>query len=315
MKGIEEICCPCGKQSELRMSENRFFCSQEDCFHSSVSGSFPVCAGTPRLISDHYCDTAFERESDGSEVIVKRNRRYSWLNAVSKIHSSNDNGDGFIKALSINQSISTDKLRPKVLVIGGGTKGFGEPRFSELGIDSIRIDVYDSELVDYICDAHYVPFKTESFDGVWIQAVLEHVVDPLRVVDEITRVLRPGGVVYAETPFMQQVHEGAYDFQRYTVTGHRFLFRRYAAIEIGAIGSVDVALSWSIRYFSWALFRSRFLARLIGTTAQFLLALSRPFLAKKSIYDGGSAVYFLGHKTEGIAVKHSEVINLYKGQF
>jgi ubiquinone/menaquinone biosynthesis C-methylase UbiE len=32
---------------------------------------------------------------------------------------------------------------------------------------------------------------------VWIQAVLEHVLDPPIVVAEIYRVLRPGGLVYA----------------------------------------------------------------------------------------------------------------------
>ena len=35
------------------------------------------------------------------------------------------------------------------------------------------------------------------------------------------------GIVYAETPFMQQVHEGAYDFTRYTVLGHRYLFKKF----------------------------------------------------------------------------------------
>ena len=41
--------------------------------------------------------------------------------------------------------------------------------------------------------------------------------DPPRVVAEMHRVLRPGGLLYAEIPFMQQVHEGAYDFTRYTL--------------------------------------------------------------------------------------------------
>jgi len=57
------------------------------------------------------------------------------------------------------------------------------------------------------------------FDAVWIQAVLEHVLDPVRVVAEIHRVLRPGGLVYSEIPFMQEVHEGAYDFTRFRLSG------------------------------------------------------------------------------------------------
>ncbi len=52
---------------------------------------------------------------------------------------------------------------------------------------------------------------------------------------EIHRVLRPGGIVYADTPFLQQVHEGAYDFTRFTDSGHRFLFRRFERIDSGSV--------------------------------------------------------------------------------
>jgi ubiquinone/menaquinone biosynthesis C-methylase UbiE len=69
-----------------------------------------------------------------------------------------------------------------------------------------------------VADGHQLPIADGSVDGVWIQAVLEHVLDPSIVVQEIHRVLTPGGVVYAETPFMQPVHEGAYDFTRFSLS-------------------------------------------------------------------------------------------------
>jgi len=56
-----------------------------------------------------------------------------------------------------------------------------------------------------------------------VQAGLEHVRDLWQVVAEIHRVLKDDGLVYAETPFMQQVHEGPYDFTRFTESGHRYL--------------------------------------------------------------------------------------------
>jgi ubiquinone/menaquinone biosynthesis C-methylase UbiE len=59
-----------------------------------------------------------------------------------------------------------------------------------------------------VCDAHHLPFQIESFDGVIVQAVLEHVFDPNRYVEEIHRVLKMDAVVYAETPFIQQADEG-----------------------------------------------------------------------------------------------------------
>ncbi len=51
--------------------------------------------------------------------------------------------------------------------------------------------------------------------------------EPERVVSEIARVLKPAGMVYSEIPFMQQVHEGAYDFTRFTDSGQRWLFRQF----------------------------------------------------------------------------------------
>ena len=74
--------------------------------------------------------------------------------------------------------------------------------------------------------AHYLPFKDETFDGVWIQAVLEHVVSPETVVKEIFRVVKNHGLIHSEIPFMQQIHMGKNDFTRYTASGHRFLFKK-----------------------------------------------------------------------------------------
>ncbi|MEZ5361501.1 MAG: class I SAM-dependent methyltransferase [Bryobacterales bacterium] len=65
-----------------------------------------------------------------------------------------------------------------------------------------------------LCDAQRIPFADATFDAVVAQAMLEHVADPVRAVGEIWRVLKPG-LVYSETPFLQQVHAGPYDFTRY----------------------------------------------------------------------------------------------------
>ena len=119
-------------------------------------------------------------------------------------------------------------------MIGSGEKGSGtEELWNNKEIEIHGIDIYGSESVDVICDAHYLPLKDGYYDGVWIQAVLEHVLEPTLVVSEIHRVLRVNGLVYAETPFMQQVHEGAYDFTRFTVLGHRYLFRKFESVRLG----------------------------------------------------------------------------------
>ena len=115
-------------------------------------------------------------------------------------------------------------------------------------VQVIGTDIYHSPHVTLIADGHLLPFADQSVDGVWIQAVLEHVLDPQQVVAEIHRVLRPDGLVFADTPFMQQVHEGAYDFTRFTLSGHRWLFRHFALIDAGTSGGAGLATLWSLRY-------------------------------------------------------------------
>ena len=110
--------------------------------------------------------------------------------------------------------------------IGSGTDELYSSKLQIVGTD-----VYFSPNVDYVADAHYLPFKDAILDGVIIQAVLEHVVEPQLVVSEIHRILKKNGIVYAETPFLQQVHEGAYDFTRFTVLGHRYLFKQFQRID------------------------------------------------------------------------------------
>src|SRR5262249_2087721 len=143
-----------------------------------------------------------------------------------------------------------------------------------------------------VCDAHDIPFQNDSFDGVIIQAVLEHVVDPHRCVAEIHRVLKPSGIVYAETPFMQQVHEGRYDFTRFTHLGHRYLFKAFAEIDSGAACGPGMALAWSYNYFLLSLSSSpqvRNLLRLFGRFTSFYLRFIDSYLAKRpGVFDAAS---------------------------
>ena len=140
-----------------------------------------------------------------------------------------------------NYSLICEKLsngNEKILIIGGGEIGNGCEILYEYSrrknIQIEALDVYQSQNCTVIADAHYLPFADSTFDVVIIQAVLEHVVSPEMVVKELYRVLNKDGWVYSETPFLQAVHEGAYDFTRYTKSGHRWLFRSFE-IDSGSL--------------------------------------------------------------------------------
>jgi SAM-dependent methyltransferase len=46
------------------------------------------------------------------------------------------------------------------------------------------------------CDASQLPFENGSFDALWSVTVLEHVTDPETVLEEMRRVLKPGGLLF-----------------------------------------------------------------------------------------------------------------------
>lgn len=64
----------------------------------------------------------------------------------------------------------------------------------------IELDL-SCEMVRVDCDREPLPFDNDRFDAVVFTETFEHLyVNPLRVVEEIHRVLKPGGFVYLTTP-------------------------------------------------------------------------------------------------------------------
>ena len=72
---------------------------------------------------------------------------------------------------------------------------------------------------DFFYDGRSLPFESEHFDALLCNQVLEHVPDDMAFIEELVRVVKPGGYIVLTAPFVWDEHEQPYDFKRYTSYG------------------------------------------------------------------------------------------------
>src|SRR6185437_1199275 len=100
---------------------------------------------------------------------------------------------------------------------------------------------------DIVGDIHSLPLADNSVDAVICIAVLEHVEDPKKAMEEIHRVLKPGGYAFIYAPFLFYYHpeKGYYgDFYRFTNEGMLYLARQFSSSELCAVrGPIATAMN------------------------------------------------------------------------
>lgn len=304
--------CPiCLKKLDL-YNEEQYRCQNAEC-----GFVFPIIDGIPILIDEEnslFSIAEFLKRSCTTFYLSENKFERAVRQLIPEISRNIKGKENFSKLAAL---VLERSPKPKVLVIGGSILGAGmEAIVAHPSIELVESDVTFGPRTTLICDAHSLPFEDNSFDGVIVQAVLEHVVDPWQCVEEIYRVLAKDGLVYAEIPFMQQVHGGRYDFTRFTHLGHRRLFRRFEAIDCGALCGPAMALAWSYRYFLLSFVTTPILRRFIGVFARltsfYLAYLDYLLIDKPGTLDAASAYYFMGRKSDCV-LSDKHLIELYKG--
>lgn len=265
---------------------------------------FPIVAGIPVLIDEQR--SVFTTDTFLAQPPSSARRRAqlralarSLLPSISHNLAAKRNFEQLLKELE-NDHVPA----PLILVIGGSSPGNGFERLIESpAVTLIETDVAFGPRTQVICDAHALPFADGAFDAVVCQAVLEHVMDPPSVVAEIHRVLAASGIVYSEIPFMQQVHEGAYDFTRYTLIGHRRLYRHFACIDSGMTAGPGTALAWALKHTLLSLAgrsagRRSLVTALSNMLFFWLKYLDYAFVRAPTASDAASGTYLLGRRVE-----------------
>jgi SAM-dependent methyltransferase len=138
-------------------------------------------------------------------IIARLKRRLSSdYRSKSSIKAFND--------IFINNNIREDVI---FLSIGGGP--------TRPCPKMINLNIGPFQNVDIVGDAHQLPYADNSVDAIYCEAVIEHLYNPVKAVNEMYRILKKDGGVFVVTPFLQPYHGYPSHYQNYTLTGHEYL--------------------------------------------------------------------------------------------
>jgi ubiquinone/menaquinone biosynthesis C-methylase UbiE len=134
-----------------------------------------------------------------------------------------------------------------ILDVGVGSAPYW---FLRKDVKWLGMDVVEGPNVNFVLRKDSIwPIDDFSIDYVLCTQVLEHVEDPAFLISEIKRVLRPGGQVILNAPFLYPFHGMPNDQARYTTSQLEYLFKEFKIIQVGTLGSVGSSLATIILNF------------------------------------------------------------------
>ena len=126
-------------------------------------------------------------------------------------------------AIFIALQEAAKKFDGKLLDIGCGKMPYKNfllenSRINEyVGLDIESAVTYDKDIKpDFTWDGRSMHFEDEYFDCAFGTEVLEHCPEPEVILNEVCRILKPGGVFFFTVPFLWNLHETPNDEYRYT---------------------------------------------------------------------------------------------------
>lgn len=129
-----------------------------------------------------------------------------------------------LKTLGINKGL--------VCEIGGPNNSFLQKPGH--GFDAEFISIYPDNTNDYvnvgdITNCKYI--DSNKYDAIFSLSVFEHISKPWRAAIEMTRMLKPGGLMYHIVPFRYFYHGAPADYFRYISDAIKILFERLRPID------------------------------------------------------------------------------------
>jgi SAM-dependent methyltransferase len=97
-------------------------------------------------------------------------------------------------------------------------------KYDGTGEVGLQMGSWDTSQVDIVSDITDIPVQDALFDAVLCSEVLEHVSDPVPVLKELNRVLKPGGTLIITAPFCSMTHFAPY---HYATGFNRYFYQQH----------------------------------------------------------------------------------------
>lgn len=120
--------------------------------------------------------------------------------------------------------------------------GSADSPYASLTGRRLPVDIRPFPGVKVLADAGNLPFKDSSLSSVLCTELLEHVLEPERVVSELHRILLPGGILILTAPFLYPIHRDPVDFHRFTEDGLRAMLQDFQVLSIIPQGKMFTVL-------------------------------------------------------------------------
>jgi SAM-dependent methyltransferase len=154
----------------------------------------------------------------------------------------------------------------------------GDKRILNAGSSSVRygkncvnVDVQHKDDVDVVCDIHELPESLVGFDAILCNAVLQYCHSPQKVAKEFYRVLKPGGYLFVDAPWVQPFCPDTPDRFRFSQDALRSVFSDFEIVDSGPSIRSGSAFAMLGIHIAQTLTLSRYINYGLGLAATVLL--------------------------------------------
>jgi ubiquinone/menaquinone biosynthesis C-methylase UbiE len=138
--------------------------------------------------------------------------------------------------------------------IGAGTAPYRRDVIAAFRVARyVAVDIAPAIPDAVVADARLLPFRSSAVELVVSFDAIQHIAEPERVLAEVARILRPGGLVVLTFPFMYAECDFL-DYQRWTIAGMEDLMVRCGLVPIlssrrgGFLFAAVCGANWALQH-------------------------------------------------------------------